>query len=1200
MLCLMILSVGATFAADDVALNDASDGMAGESDALGIAADTEAVGAGSSSVVTEDTFFDYFDESGSLRDNVTDDELIFEGDFSNLGIGYLTIEDSIKLSGSEGATLGGFSIMICANDVTIDGFTINLAPDMYGINIADEISNTQISNNKIFYTAMEGYDSYAIYAGAVSGLKILNNTITYVGNTDGTVINNAIRVQGYDDSENYYEDVYSAENVVVSGNTFDITLPSTKVNYDDWPDTIWYSDGIVFYFVDGLQFVNNTVTVNYDGVAGSSDTIDAVAVRGNAFAAYYGEPVQSNNVKILDNTITANGHGYMYAISASADDLTVSGNTITATADDNYANGINIEGPSNGVVRDNVIEVSAPISVYGIYTSQYNGELKMEYINNTITSDSYLSVGMELIDSDSYAINNTITAMGNYTYGILASIRDSIEIKGNDITLYGSNTGSDPLGDPIVSYNSMGISIKGPALIEDNTIYSTNIGLNFVEEAGTTVNHNTITVEANNPEVSSYAIYAKAARDDSPDGITFTKNTINFVSNADTTVVNNAVRIEGYDANVNKTRAIKNIIFQENTFDIDLVSLDVDYSNWPVTNYLSDGIVFYLVDDVQFINNTVDIEYTSFSGYADTIYGIAVRGVVYMNDDWETFYIPSKNIVINDNTITAAGHNYMYAVSVWGDELTISGNDITASADTHYANAINVESPSNTGIVSNNVLDVSAPDAVYAIYSFAYNGPIAGVTYENNTITTDGYLSAGYEVASENVTIVDSTITAMGNYTYGIVASVRGGEGTISRNEITLYGSNVGTVSTGDSLTPLNSMGINVKGNSMIADNVIESTGLGINLADDGIFAVDKNHIYVTAAGDVVNTAAINVQLSEESYESVDATIMNNHVEADTEYAVDMKNATGAVHDNYLVASDLRGDEAVSSTGDADVYDNTPVPLTPTDLALIYDEDAQEVVATLTNNVTGQAIKGYTIRIKLAGETYKLVTDANGQVRQSTADLTPGTIYTVTATFKETTKYYGSKATVKVTVVADTALAIAYDEQTKEMVVTLTNNATGQAIKGFSVTVKLHGESYKLVTDANGQVRVSAADLDPGVIYTVSATFKATTKYNGAKVTEKVPIMANTTVSISYSDDIKELVVTLENNNTGKAIKGFTLRVNLDGELYKLVTDADGQVSISTAELAPGNYPVTVDFVQTTKYYGSTASTEIVCEEREE
>ena len=1195
----MILSVGATFAADDVALNDASDGMAGGSDALGIAVDTEAVGAGTSSVVTEDNFFDYFDEIGTLRDNVTDDELIFEGDFSNLGINYLSISDSIKLSGNNTA-LDGITFMIYADDVTVDGFT--LTPyDVFGFYIPDEISNTQISNNKIVYNALEGCDSYAIYAGAISGLKILNNTITYVGNTDGTVINNAIRVQGKDDSENYYEDAFPADTVVVSGNTFDITMPSTRVNYDDWPDTIWYSDGIVFYYVDGLQFVNNTVTINYHGVAGSSDTIFGVAVRGNAFAAYFGaeEPIQSKNVQILDNTVTANGHGYIYAISACADDLTVSGNTITATADDNYANGINIEGPSNGVVRDNVIEVSAPISVYGIYTSQYNGALKMQYINNTITSDSYLSVGMELIDAESYAINNTITAMGNYTYGILASISDSIEIKGNDITLYGSNTGSDPLGDPIVSYNSMGISIKGPALIEDNTIYSTNIGLNFVEEAGTEVNHNTIAVEANNPDLASYAIYAKAISTKSPDSIIFTKNTIDYVANANEKVINNAVRIEGYDANVNKTRAIKNIIFQENTFDIDLVSLDVDYSNWPVTNYFSDGIVFYLVDGIQFINNTVDIEYTSYSGYSDTIYGIAVRGVVYKDDDWNTFYIPSKNIVINDNTITAAGHNYLYAVSVWGDELTISGNDITASADTEYANAINVESPSTNGIVSNNVLDVSAPNTVYGVYSFAYNGPIAGVTYENNTITTDGYLSVGYEVASENVTIVDSTITAMGNYTYGIVASVRGGEGTLSRNEIALYGSNVGTKTTGDSLTPKNSMGINVKGTSMIADNVIESTGLGINLAQDGIFTVDKNNIYVTAAGDVVNTAAINVQLSEESYEAVDATIINNHVEADTEYAVDMKNATGAVHDNYLVASDLRGDEAVSSTGDADVYGNTPVPLTPTDLALIYDEDAQEVVATLTNNVTGQAIKGYTVRIKLAGETHKLVTDANGQVRLSTADLTPGTIYTVTATFKETTKYYGSKSTVKVTVVADTALAIAYDEQTKEMVVTLTNNATGQAIKGYSVTVKLHGESYKLVTDANGQVRVSAADLNPGVIYTVSATFKATTKYNGAKVTEKVPIKANTTISISYSDNTKELVVTLENNNTGNAIKGFTLRVNLNGEVHKLVTDANGQVSLSTLGLPTGHYPVTVNFVETTKYYGSTATTEIECEEFE-
>ena len=62
----MILSVGATFAADDVALNDASDGMAGGSDALGIAVDTEAVGAGTAQTPGMDRGSGkYVDGSGS-------------------------------------------------------------------------------------------------------------------------------------------------------------------------------------------------------------------------------------------------------------------------------------------------------------------------------------------------------------------------------------------------------------------------------------------------------------------------------------------------------------------------------------------------------------------------------------------------------------------------------------------------------------------------------------------------------------------------------------------------------------------------------------------------------------------------------------------------------------------------------------------------------------------------------------------------------------------------------------------------------------------------------------------------------------------------------------------------------------------------------------------------------------------------------
>ena len=125
MLCLVMLSASVTFAADDIALNEASNEIAAGGDVLNIAVDTETVEAddSSSNIVTEDTFLNYFSEDGTLLDNVTSDELIFEGDFSNLGISYLTIGNSIKLTGN-GTEFEGVSFVIYADNVVVDGFTV--------------------------------------------------------------------------------------------------------------------------------------------------------------------------------------------------------------------------------------------------------------------------------------------------------------------------------------------------------------------------------------------------------------------------------------------------------------------------------------------------------------------------------------------------------------------------------------------------------------------------------------------------------------------------------------------------------------------------------------------------------------------------------------------------------------------------------------------------------------------------------------------------------------------------------------------------------------------------------------------------------------------------------------------------------------------------------------------------------------------
>ena len=57
------------------------------------------------------------------------------------------------------------------------------------------------------------------------------------------------------------------------------------MGYD--PDTYApsaYSEGIVFYFCDGVEFTDNDVNLKYDNVSGFYDTIYVVSVKGDAYS----------------------------------------------------------------------------------------------------------------------------------------------------------------------------------------------------------------------------------------------------------------------------------------------------------------------------------------------------------------------------------------------------------------------------------------------------------------------------------------------------------------------------------------------------------------------------------------------------------------------------------------------------------------------------------------------------------------------------------------------------------------------------------------------------------------------------------------------------------------------------------------------------------------------------------------------------
>ena len=140
-------------------------------------------------MVTNDTFYNYFDEDGVLTSNAT--ELIFEGDFSNIGVYCITIAKSVTFTGRN-ATFNNIAFIIKENNVVIDGFNLNMNSDMYLVNVKN-VDDVTISNNVINFLSLKSMDSFAILAKNITTLNLLKNTITYVGTTEGANINNAVR-----------------------------------------------------------------------------------------------------------------------------------------------------------------------------------------------------------------------------------------------------------------------------------------------------------------------------------------------------------------------------------------------------------------------------------------------------------------------------------------------------------------------------------------------------------------------------------------------------------------------------------------------------------------------------------------------------------------------------------------------------------------------------------------------------------------------------------------------------------------------------------------------------------------------------------------------------------------------------------------------------------------------------------------------
>ena len=383
---------------------------------------------GTNSTVTPETFYNFFDENGVLTSDA--DDLIFEGVFNNVT---MTINRPVSLIGN-GATFNDVSVIVESDDVSIE-------------------------NLEFLFTASEDADSYAVLVRGVSNFGMVNNTIVYVGKTDGTNINNAVRIT-------------DSTSVAVRNNNFMITLvsaaaswieePVGSMNYVSYP----VSEGIVISNSRDVDFEDNLVLIDYDNVSGSYDTIYGVSFRN------------SDNVRVTENSISAVGHSYVYALLVSGNEFGIYDNEIYAESDANYASGICVEGPAGGIIASNNVNVKSPISAYAVYSN--GNEVGVSYTYNTITAEGYFIFG--IYDDSQEIIDNTITLTGNYTVGIVV-LSEAI-VENNKITLIASNVGNEQ-GMDYVPAETSGIVVRANASISNNEISSNNKAISLLGGSST-------------------------------------------------------------------------------------------------------------------------------------------------------------------------------------------------------------------------------------------------------------------------------------------------------------------------------------------------------------------------------------------------------------------------------------------------------------------------------------------------------------------------------------------------------------------------------------------------------------------------------------------------------------------------------------------------------------------------------------------
>ena len=1125
-------------------------------------------------VVTNETFFIYFDEDGLLREEVPFDELIFKGEFSDI-VNLISITTPLKIT-SDNAVLRNIAFAVLSDNVVLNGLTLisNVScADNGGALILVAGNNVNVSNMNISYIIKESVDAVAINANGVSNLNVVNSNIFFEScPKDDTLTASAINIDG-------------VSNSFINGNNITAVLPYLFAsNYD------------MKYFMMGVNTVNPIRMRECNNVTFSKNNVNTTANDGSAsfptlqcmFIVGSNDCViDGNNFSMIDTVIPAGTSNYLYGINIGYNkNLMISNNDFkmsTAGGKDAAGTAYAIQGVECEVsmIGNNITSISNGPNL-GIYFASMTGGTSELYIANNLinvtglasASGSWALVsGIEVQNGNAKIYNNTVYTYNvgdyspeNYMYGISYAqymygdrsfdIRDNrIYVDGHYAVSFINVDGSNVTGNLLITRNLGGdaaVEIKAGKnnVVENNYPRSSDLIFNITsEEPGKILIDVTIdkkatgniavVVDGDKYDVAIVNGSAKLTLSDLPAGVYYIEAKYN----------GNSIVTESYNSTKFTIDLIDSSIAVEAK---DIKCGEEAVITATVTNGAT-GTVTFFVNGKTYV---VDI--------TDSVATLKIADLTTGDCPVFAYYNGDKYYKTSYNSTT-------FNVAKLASTTTVNVSDIKVGEDA----VISIAVPE----ITSGVVSVTVGDAIYNV----------AVVDGKGSLTLSGLASGSYDVvakfngddkylASEdsakfNVTKLASTIDiAVDNIKVGenavisvalpedatgeVIISVNGKNYTV----MTKYG--MANVTISDLANGTYSVDVFYNGDDIYAP-IKNSTAFTVSKVSDYNMTVD--------IADIVKgeNATITVSVPEDGTGSVIVTING------TDYNGTVVNGTAKViipgldEGSYKVVTFYTGDNKYDSmivNGTITVNKNTRTTLIMDDVVK-YFRGSQKLIAKLVDGF-GNPIANATVYFTINGRVYAKITDENGMASMGIG-LVPNE-YKVSAVFNGTDDY--DMATADATVLVKSTIlgndtTLYFLNGTSYVAKFL--DSDGNALANTTVKFNINGVFYTRVTDENGMASLNIR-LDPNS-YIITAYNPVTGEQRANEVTVLPRIIAED-LSMKYLDG-SSFNATLVDGQ-GKAVAGVNITFNVNGVFYHKTTDANGVARLNI-RLMPGDYIIT-------------------------